>query len=180
MITVLDTLLVAFGLSMDAFSMSLAYGTIGMNFKEKFFLSLITGIFHFFMPLMGFCVGKFLFSFFINTSNVIASIIFFSIGVQMFFSSFKDEIVIKSMNYLDYVFFALAVSIDSFSIGISFTNFDNLAFLSPFVFFGCSFFFTYVGLLIGNKIERLLGKVATLLGAFLLIVISLKFLLFNG
>lgn len=171
--------LTGIGLSMDAFSMSLAYGTIGMNGRDKFLLSFITGVFHFFMPLLGLFIGKFIFSFLIY-SNAIVSLIFFSIGIQMFFSTFKDNVEIKIMNYFDYVFFALAVSVDSFSVGISFTNFNDVAFFSPFVFFGCSFFFTYTGLFIGNKIERLLGKMATFLGAVMLIFIGLNFLFFNG
>lgn len=167
------------GLSMDAFSVSLAYGTVGAHFKDKLLLSLITGIFHFFMPLFGFLIGKFIFSFFTYSSDIIVSLIFFSIGIQMFISSFKNDIEIKAMNFVGYFLFALAVSIDSFSVGISLTKFDDMAFLSPFVFFFCSSFFTYFGLSIGNKIERLLGKLATFLGAFLLILIGLKFLFFD-
>ena len=92
---------------------------------------------------------------------------------------FKGNDEIKIMNYFDYVLFALAVSIDSFSIGISFTNFDNIVLLSPFIFFSCSFIFTFIGLLIGNKIEKLLGKLATFLGGLIIILIGLKFLIFK-
>ena len=168
---------IGIGLSMDAFSLSLAYGTLGMSSNDKFLLSFITGLFHFFMPLLGLLIGNLLFSFFLFDSRIVVSIIFFSIGFQMFFSSFKGNDEIKIMNYFDYVLFALAVSIDSFSIGISFTNFDNIVLLSPFIFFSCSFIFTFIGLLIGNKIEKLLGKFATFLGGLIIILIGLKFLI---
>lgn len=165
------------GLSMDAFSLSLAYGTIGINSKSKFFLSLITGLFHFFMPLFGFLFGKIIFSFFNCNSNIVIFLIFFFIGIQMILSSFNETEDIKFINYVDYFFFALAVSIDSFSVGISFTNFNDMALFSPFVFCACSFIFTYAGLHIGNKIANLLGKISTFVGGLLIITIGLKFLI---
>ena len=46
-------ILIAISLSMDAFSLSLAYGMEGINNKNKLFLSLTVGIYHFIMPLIG-------------------------------------------------------------------------------------------------------------------------------
>ena len=42
--------IIAISLSMDAFSLSLAYGTLDINKKEIITLSIIVGIYHFFMP----------------------------------------------------------------------------------------------------------------------------------
>jgi putative Mn2+ efflux pump MntP len=50
-------LVIAISLSMDAFSLSLAYGTLDIDKKNIYTLSIIVGIYHFFMPLIGYFVG---------------------------------------------------------------------------------------------------------------------------
>ena len=50
-------ILMAISLSMDAFSLSLVYGTFGIDKKNKILLSLIVGCFHFVMPLFGMFIG---------------------------------------------------------------------------------------------------------------------------
>ena len=49
----LSIIIVAISLSMDAFSLALAYGTLGLGPKMLFKISLSVGLFHFFMPLLG-------------------------------------------------------------------------------------------------------------------------------
>ena len=49
---------IAVSLSMDAFSLSLAYGTLNLEKKDINNLSLIVGIYHFFMPLLGLFIGN--------------------------------------------------------------------------------------------------------------------------
>ena len=67
---------IAVSLSMDAFSLSLAYGTL--NLKKKYIkqLSLIVGIYHFFMPLIGLLIGK--------ISTIMGGIILIIIGIIYF------------------------------------------------------------------------------------------------
>ena len=57
--TFLTTLLIAISLSMDAFSLSLVYGTLNIDKKNKIILSFIVGIYHFLMPLLGLSIGSF-------------------------------------------------------------------------------------------------------------------------
>ena len=44
---------IAISLSMDAFSLSLLYGTLNLEKKFIWKLSLIVSIYHFFMPILG-------------------------------------------------------------------------------------------------------------------------------
>ena len=44
-------MIIAVSLSMDAFSLSLAYGTVNLDKKSCLKLSIIVGLYHFFMPL---------------------------------------------------------------------------------------------------------------------------------
>ena len=53
-------LLIGISLSMDAFSLALIYGMQGIQAKSKINLSLIVGIYHFIMPLIGLSFGTIL------------------------------------------------------------------------------------------------------------------------
>ena len=59
------TLLVGISLSMDAFSLSLIYGTQNIGKKNEIMLTIIVGLFHFFMPLLGLNIGNFLLVYFV-------------------------------------------------------------------------------------------------------------------
>ena len=56
--TLLTIIIIGISLSMDAFSLSLIYGTLGMKEKDKIILSLIVGSYHFIMPLLGLLIGS--------------------------------------------------------------------------------------------------------------------------
>ncbi len=168
-------ILIAFCLSMDAFSLSLAYGTLGIDSKNKFYLSFITGLFHFFMPLLGLFIGNIIFNFIKINPDVLVFVILTFIGGQMIVSSFKSESV-KLMRFSEFFLFALAVSIDSFSVGITLTKEGSGFLFAPIVFSFVSFAFTYIGLSIGNKIANLLGKISPIIGGIVLIIIALTYI----
>ena len=144
--------LMAISLSMDAFSLALAYGTLGMSKKDKFILSLVVGIFHLIMPLLGMFTGELLLSLFKFNPDILVAIILSFLGIQMIISSFKKESDIKPLKYSDFFLFGLAVSIDSFTLGITLPNMGLSTVISPIVFAVTSFIFTFIGLIIGNKI----------------------------
>lgn len=167
--------LTAISLSMDAFSLSLIYGTLEISNRNKIILSFIVGFFHFIMPLFGMLLGNLIFKYnFINT-NYLSFIVLSFIGIEMIISSFDDEDA-KIMKISDYFLFAFAVSIDSFSVGITFTNISNNVLLSLLMISFFSSFFTLFGLFIGNKIEKLIGKLSTIIGGVVLVLIGISYI----
>ena len=167
--------LMAISLSMDAFSLALAYGTLGMNKRDKIILSLVVGIFHLIMPLLGMFVGELILSLFKFNADIVVAVILSFIGIQMIVSSFKKDEELKPLKFSEFFLFGLAVSIDSFSLGITLPNMGVNTIISPFIFAITSAIFTFVGLLIGNKIEKLLGKIATVFGGVILTLIGIIF-----
>ena len=165
--------LIAISLSMDAFSLALVYGTFGIDRKNKFILSIIVGMYHFVMPLLGMFIGELILSLFKFDTDILVSFILCFIGIQMLISSFNNEENIKGFG--DFFLFGLAVSIDSFSLGITLPNLNAGTIISPLIFALVSFVFTFIGLSIGNKIEKLLGKIATTIGGVILTIIGLCF-----
>lgn len=169
--------IIAVSLSMDAFSLSLAYGTISMTKKEIRLLSIIVGIYHFFMPILGMLIGKFIFNIMHISGELIVLIIFSFIGINMIIESLKKAEKVKKMKLGEMILFGLAVSIDSFSVGIGINNISNNFIMCSIIFSVISFLFTYIGLKLGNKLNQLIGKIATIVGGVVLILFGLIYII---
>lgn len=169
--------LIAVSLSMDAFSLSLAYGTISMSKKEINLLSIIVGIYHFFMPIFGMIIGNFIFNILHINSKLIVLLIFTFIGINMILESLKKEEKIKKMKLSEMILFGLAVSIDSFSVGIGLNNISNNFIMCSSIFSIISFMFTFIGLQLGNKLNQMIGKISTIIGGIALIIFGIFYLI---
>lgn len=169
--------IIAVSLSMDAFSLSLAYGTISLTRKEMNVLSMIVGIYHFFMPIIGMFIGDFIFDILKINQNIIILIIFGFIGINMIIESFKKEEKINKMKIGEMILFGFAVSIDSFSVGIGINSISNNFIMCSIIFSITSFIFTYIGLLLGNKLNQLIGKISTLIGGITLIILGIIYVI---
>ena len=83
--------LVAIGLSMDTFSLSIVYGTIGLTKKKIWLLSIIVGLFHFVMPFLGNLIGSIVLSKLPFNPDIVVGIIFILIALEMFVGD--DEVM---------------------------------------------------------------------------------------
>lgn len=172
----LIVLVIAVSLSMDAFSLSLAYGTLDLSKKNIQKLSIIVGIYHFVMPLIGLFVGNAILKFFPVAPNLIVTIVLCFIGLQMVIETFKNGEDMKIMSLSELLLFGLAVSIDSFSVGIGLNAINNNFLLCSLLFSLSSFCFTYMGLVLGKKVNHLIGKASTFIGGIVLIIIGIIYI----
>lgn len=170
-------LIIAISLSMDAFSLCLAYGTLSLSKKEINLLSIIVGIYHFIMPLLGVYFGNKILSILPIDSKLITFVVLLMIGIEMIIDTIKDKNEIKKMKYLEMLGFGLAVSIDAFSVGVGLKQIYNNYLLAALIFSITSMIFTYLGLLLGRKISKIIGRLSTLLGGGILIVISIAYII---
>lgn len=115
---IITIFLIAVSLSMDAFSLALIYGTQGITKKHKILLSLIVGIYHFIMPLIGVAIGTVITKKILVNPNIIVGIILSLIAIEMIISSFKEEDKKFLLTIPGYLLFGLSVSIDSLTTGI--------------------------------------------------------------
>lgn len=168
---------IAISLSMDAFSLAIAYGTINLSKKEINLLSLIVGLYHFFMPIFGMLIGNFVLNILNINEDIIVLLIFCIIGLNMITESFKSKESVKRMKLIEMLMFGFAVSIDSFSIGIGTHSITNNIIFSSFLFSLFSFLFTYTGLIFGKKLNDKFGSYATILGGFTLIILGIIYIL---
>ncbi len=165
---------IAIGLSMDAFSLAIAYGTNYIKKIKVVFLSILVGIFHYLMPSLGSVIGSKI-VFLISKSNYIISLVFFLLSYEMY-KSRNEEHNGNLTNFISLILFAFTVSIDSFSVGLALgiekTNL-KVAFL---IFSLVSASFTYTGLTLGNYLSKKYGNKATYIGIIILILIAIKYL----
>ena len=168
---------IAVSLSMDAFSLSLAYGTFGLSIKEMLKLSTIVGIYHFFMPLFGLLIGKLFLKIFPINPDIIVFIVLCFIGIQMIIESLKNETVEKKISFFELLIFGFAVSVDSFSVGIGLSSLSSHYIICAFVFSVLSFIFTYLGLNLGKIVNHIIGKISTIVGGIVLIIIGIVYLI---
>lgn len=173
LLNLLTILLIAVSLSMDAFSLSLLYGTQDINKRDKIILSVIVGIYHFIMPMIGLSIGKFLTSKLITNTNILVGIILSLIAIEMIISSFtkKEENLLLSLP--GYLIFGLSVSIDSFTTGIGLPAITYRYILSALIFSLTSFSFTFLGLNLGNLLNKKYGKISTIIGGTILLIIGI-------
>jgi len=174
---IITIIIIAISLSMDAFSLSLAYGTLNLEKKYIKKLSIIVGIYHFIMPLLGLSIGNLVLKIIPIKPNIIVCIVLTMIGIEMIIDTFKNDEEIKMMNIKELLLFGLAVSLDSFSVGIGLKALTNNYIVCVSMFSLSSFMFTYIGLIIGKKINNIIGKISTLLGGITLIIIGLIYIL---
>ncbi len=165
----------AIGLSMDAFSLALAYGTSHLQFKKIIFASICVGFFHFLMPYLGSTVGASFIAHFPLNTNLLVAIIFFLLALEMFLNRNETSNNLIT-NFISIIFFAFTVSIDSFTVGIALGMTNSLIFQASTIFSIVSALFTFSGLLLGKKLFERYGKKSIYIGIVILLLLSLKYL----
>lgn len=174
--SVLLVVMTAVALSMDAFSVSLSFGTLNLRKRRMLFLSIIVGIFHFVMPLLGMVLGETVNEKLIILPKTLTAIIFIIIGIQMFLSIFSKESNFTIAKTSGLLLFGIAVSLDSFCAGIGLgAQGMNLLFVL-LCFSIVSATFTLVGCILGKLVHEVFGKVSTIIGGIILILLGLSYL----
>lgn len=171
-------LLIGIGLSMDAFSLSILYGTLNFSKSKILKLSGIVGIYHFFMPILGHIVGEHVLAHYIPDPEFLIGVIFTVISLQMLWSLKKEEQIKTLKGLSGLLLFGFTVSIDSFSIGMGFGTLNHSfphVLLSSFIFSLTSFIFTYIGLSIGSTLSQKFGKMATFFGSIILLGLAIHY-----
>lgn len=158
---------------MDAFSLALIYGTQSISKKNKIILSIIVGIYHFVMPLLGVFLGNIILKYLVINLSIVVSIIFLFIGIEMIISSIKDDSHDFVVSIFGFLIFGLSVSIDSFTTGIGLNVINNNYLEVSSIFCIVSGSFTYLGLILGNKLGSIFGKLSTIIGGVILIILGI-------
>lgn len=170
---ILSILLIAIALSMDTFSLSLSIGSFNISLKKSLILSIIVGIMHFLMPLIGLALGSKIISVLTLKCELLLGIILIVIAIQMLLDLINKKEEQYNLNLLGMLLIAFGVSLDSFSVGLGINALTSNVYLATTIFSICSFIFTLLGLLLGKYASLLIGKYANILGIIILFILGL-------
>lgn len=179
---IITILLIAVGLAMDAFAVSIASG-LSTNSKKRQKYALITasffGFFQMLMPLIGWSIGFNLQKLIAEVDHWLAFGLLAFIGIKMIYDSTKKEKPDKnaSLRLSSLLTLSIATSIDALMVGLSFA-FIQTSILVPIIAIGIiTFSLSYGGYIFGCSLGQFFESKIRILGGIILILIGLKILL---
>ena len=176
-----DILLIAFGLAMDAFAVSVCKGLTlpRRDLKSTLIIAGYFGVFQAVMPLIGFAVGRQFSAFVASVDHWIAFILLVLIGGMMIRESFQreEESMTADVSVRIMLPLAVATSIDALVTGVTFAFLSVNIWFSVLLIGAVTFSLSCAGVLLGHIVGAKLEKRAQLLGGIVLIMIGIKILL---
>ena len=175
-----ELFILAVGLSMDAFAVSVCKGLSmqKMNWRHSLVIGLYFGGFQAGMPLIGYLLGMGFQSRIEAVDHWIAFLLLGFIGINMIRESrdTDEEHVDPSIGFRTMVVLAVATSIDALAVGVTFA-FLQVAILPAVCFIGVvTFFLSAVGVKIGNVFGTRYKSRAELAGGIILVLMGIKIL----
>jgi len=177
----LTTLLIAFGLAMDAFAVSIAVG-LGLKtvtFRHTFRLGFHFGWFQFFMPILGWLAGRQVASIISDYDHWVAFGLLSFVGGKMLWEAWHKTSALAAADPtrgLSLILLSIATSIDALAVGLS------MALLGVSIWIPCVIIglvaaaMTSLGITLGSRLGKNWGTGAHLLGGCVLVLIGLKIL----
>lgn len=182
-----ELFILAVGLSMDAFAVSVCKGLAmeKANIKKSVIVGLWFGVFQACMPLIGFYLGMQFAGYVTRLAPWIAFILLSLIGGKMIKEAFEaeeegeqQENQESSLDAGTMCLLAIATSIDAMAVGVSFAmlKIKNL-FMAVSMIGITTFCISVAGVKIGNIFGNRYQKKAELAGGIILILLGVKILL---
>lgn len=180
--SIAELLLLAVGLSMDAFAVSVCKGLAmnGSTWKASVSCGVWFGGFQALMPLIGFSLGSLFADAISSIDHWIAFGLLAIIGANMLKEALSGEeeeanadLSVKTMFLM-----AVATSIDALAVGISLAMAGSVNILLAVTLIGfCTFGLSAVGVQIGSVFGSRFEKKAEVAGGLILIALGIKILL---
>lgn len=173
-------------LAMDAVAVSVSCGSISKNSKWKY--AIITaftfGFFQFFMPILGWSVGKVGKNFVEEFDHWIAFGILSFLGIKMIYESRqKNSCEISSdtakSRFRTLIIMAFATSIDALTAGIVLpttagAETPSMMFLAVLIIGVITFWLSLAGFFVGKSLRSINSRYAELIGGIVMILIAIK------
>lgn len=177
-----ELFIIAVGLSMDAFAVSICKGLAvkKAGIKEMGLAGLWFGGFQALMPLIGYFLGAAFEEYITKIDHWIAFVLLGLIGANMIKEALsKDEEKSNaSMEFKDMLTLAIATSIDALAVGITFALLPDVNIGAAVGFIGLTtFVLSAAGIKIGNIFGSKYKSKAELTGGIILILMGAKILL---
>ncbi len=178
--TTIELILIAVGLSMDAFAVAVCKGLAmpKINYKQAGIIALFFGGFQGLMPLIGWLLGTGFEKYITPIDHWVAFILLAFIGGKMVVEAARgEEEDCGCFNIKELLVLAIATSIDALAVGITFA-FLRVSIIPSVSLIGViTLALSFIGVMIGHFFGSKFKKTAELSGGVILILIGLKILL---
>ncbi|WCK54361.1 manganese efflux pump MntP family protein [Aneurinibacillus sp. Ricciae_BoGa-3] len=176
MITIL---MIGIALGADAFSLGIGMGMGGIRLLTVLKVSIIIGIFHVIMPLIGIAAGLFLTSVVGNVASYLGGGILIALGIHMLWNAYfnEEESPLLKTSFWGIMLFSFSVSLDALSVGFSFGLFNVNIVMAVVTFGVISMVLSMCGLLLGRRVGGWMGAYSEIIGGLILLAFGIKFLL---
>lgn len=184
--SLLELFIIAVGLSMDAFAVSICKGLAmeKISLKKAGIVGLYFGAFQAGMPLIGYYLGVQFQDKITAIDHWIALILLGIIGINMIresresaFEDAKDKETDASLDFKTMFGLAIATSIDALAVGVTF-SFLNVHIAPAVTFIGVvTFALSMIGVKIGNVFGTIYKSKAEFAGGLILILMGVKIVL---
>lgn len=184
---IIELLLIAVGLSMDAFAVSIGNGLSMKKSSPKAALAIAFsfGLFQALMPTAGYFLGSAFEDIIKGFDHYIALIFLGFIGGKMIYDGIKEIRARKKgeeaeegtfkLGFGALMIQAVATSIDALIVGVSFAALPDVNIWAAVALIGITTFtISLVGVFFGKKFGQLLGSKAEIFGGVILVGIGLK------
>ena len=178
----LEIILIAVGLSMDAFAVSIMLGLQAEKPKVKEILTpgLFFGFFQALMPITGYFAGIYFANRIQEIDHWIAFVLLGFIGGNMIKDSFskkEEEINENHFKFNKLLVLAIATSIDALAIGITFAFFKVQIFKAAMIIGLITFVISMSGVKIGSIFGARFKSKAEFIGGAVLVLLGIKILI---
>ena len=178
---ILELFVLAIGLSMDAFAVSICKGLSvqKLELKHKLIVGAYFGGFQALMPAIGYLLGSQFEHLIVSIDHWIAFFLLLFIGGNMIKESREDDVdeLDDDFGLKTMLLLAVATSIDALAVGVTFA-FLRVNIIAAVLFIGCiTFTCSTIGVKIGNVFGVKFKSKAELAGGVILILIGTKILL---
>ncbi len=183
---VMQLVLIAISLSMDAFAVSMCKG-LGMKtlrYAHAAVIGLFFGLFQAVMPMIGWLLGKQFEQHITSVDHWIAFGLLAYIGSHMIWEAFHEKTeeeefcpVDQRINIKEMLLLAVATSIDALAVGITFAFLQMPIVPACLLIGSITFGLSFVGVLLGHRFGTKYKKKAEVAGGVVLVLIGLKILL---
>lgn len=175
----LTIIIMAVALGFDAFSLCLGIGIRGVRRLDVVRISVLIALFHIIMPLGGVITGQWMSGILGHITGYASGLLLVVLGGHMISSSLRGESssLVNTATWWGTLFFALSVSVDSFSVGVSLGMFRSNLLHTILIFGLFGGVLAILGLLLGHKIGERIGEYGEAAGGAILLTIGMLFMI---
>ncbi|MBN2315868.1 MAG: manganese efflux pump [Sedimentisphaerales bacterium] len=175
-------IVIAVGLAMDAFAVSVVSGSVykQLHIKHALRMAAFFGGFQALMPLIGSLAGLSAKDYIVDYDHWIAFGILGAVGGKMIYESFKIKSVEDNYdpsNIIVLLVLSVATSIDALAVGLTLSLITRSIATAVIIIGLITFFLSYLGVLIGKRFGHFFENKIEILGGLILIGLGIKILI---